>query len=200
MELLLGNLNDEKELRAFDVNEALLILSQALLALQYLHTQGYAHRDLKPENILVQSRSPLRVKIADFGISQDISALLTICGTPKYRAPELWALAASTSVSQGRRKKRLVDKGQMYTTAVDIWALGVILAQLVYNQPRLTPVEPSNWPRSIINAMKESQSEPLAVFLRTHMLVEDYASRLPAEQCLLELEQIPEGNLTQTTY
>ncbi|KAL9029909.1 MAG: hypothetical protein Q9196_001912 [Gyalolechia fulgens] len=91
--------------------------SHALDALRYLHPRGVAHRDLKPENILVESRSPLSVKLADFGLANDKPDLDTECGTQLYTAPEVYL-------------------GRIYTPLVDLWSLGVIIFEYVYGLPQ----------------------------------------------------------------
>ncbi len=187
MELLRGNLDDENRRGKISADEALLVLSQGLLALQYLHAQGYAHRDIKPANILVQSRRPMHIKLADFGVSQDVSALVTICGTSMYHAPELWAIAAS---SPDRRKRRLGGRSKTYTTAVDIWALGVVIVQLVYRRPSMASSDPQNWPKIIVKAVNDLETDPLVELLRAHMLAEDYSLRSSAADCLQRLSAI----------
>jgi serine/threonine protein kinase len=99
-----------------------------LVALHYLHSKGIVHRDLKPANILIDTFS-LGVnilKIGDFGISKvDIQQMKkTITSTmggqtsPAYIAPETIKNASPSS-------------------KVDMWALGIILYQLVasYEHP-----------------------------------------------------------------
>lgn len=98
MELLRGNLDNENRRGKISADEALLVLSQGLLALQYLHAHGYAYRDIKLANILVQSRRLIYIKLADFRVSQDASALVIIYGTSMYHALELWAIATSSPV------------------------------------------------------------------------------------------------------
>ena len=76
-----------------------------------------AHRDLKPENILIESRSPLSIKLANFGLANDKPDLKTVCGTQRYAAPEVYL-------------------GSNYTASVDMWSLGVIILQFIYGLPK----------------------------------------------------------------
>ncbi|KAJ5425069.1 hypothetical protein N7465_000139 [Penicillium sp. CMV-2018d] len=104
--------------------EAQRIMSQILEGLDLMHENGYAHRDLKPNNILLRSCPPNDwwVKIADFGISKRIEDGLgkstTMKGTFGYIAPELFGFT---------------PKGTPY--AVDIWAAGEIMFQILTKQP-----------------------------------------------------------------
>ena len=93
----------------------LKIFLQILSAIVYLHEKGIIYRDAKPQNCLLDK--DFNVVIADFGIS--CSGSLEIMdrtigkGTELYMAPEM--------------------EGDHYGCAVDIWAIGVTLYQLMYN-------------------------------------------------------------------
>ncbi|KAI3904877.1 hypothetical protein MKW92_037596 [Papaver armeniacum] len=93
---------------------------QILLALTLMHRPGgYIHRDLKPDNLLVTKGGEL-IKIADFGQARQIdskSPCEDYVTTRWYRAPEV--LLGSVS----------------YTSAVDMWAVGAIMAELYLFRP-----------------------------------------------------------------
>ena len=72
-----------------------LVLSNILITIQYLHSQGIIHRDLKPQNILIKSlREDFDIRIIDFGLSMkkpENPGNLVICGTPGFIAPEVFS-------------------------------------------------------------------------------------------------------------
>ncbi|KAL4383526.1 hypothetical protein GQ457_15G026280 [Hibiscus cannabinus] len=93
---------------------------QICRALNYLHhVVGVCHRDIKPQNILVNPHSH-EVKICDFG-----SAKKLVPGEPNisyicsryYRAPEL------------------IFGVTEYTTAIDMWSVGCVIAELLLGRP-----------------------------------------------------------------
>merc|ERR1711862_941226 len=80
-------------------------------AVHYLHLVGVMHRDLKPENILLDGRR--NAKIADFGWCARLGTFQNKeCGSPFYFAPEMVA-------------------GAGYDQRVDIWALGILLYEMI---------------------------------------------------------------------
>ena len=86
-------------------------IAQMAAALKYLHKKHVIHRDIKPENILVGIHGEL--KIADFGWSVHApnNRRNTMCGTLDYLPPEM--------IKPG-------SGDNYYTSAVDIWSLGVL--------------------------------------------------------------------------
>jgi len=108
---------DEQQLT---LQERLQLFLQVLSAVQYAHAHLIIHRDLKPSNILVTGEG--EVQLLDFGIAKLLTAgdaretELTLLGgralTPDYAAPEQIA-------------------GGPITTVADVYALGVILYELL---------------------------------------------------------------------
>jgi hypothetical protein len=101
-----------------DLRAAAHVLIQVARAVHHLHEKGIVHRDLKPLNILLTPEGqPL---VADFGLvrpmddDSDLSLTLVPLGTRQYMSPE-----------QTRGGKA------NYIPACDIWALGIILYELL---------------------------------------------------------------------
>uniref|UniRef100_A0A1A8GUY9 [tau protein] kinase n=1 Tax=Nothobranchius korthausae TaxID=1143690 RepID=A0A1A8GUY9_9TELE len=92
---------------------------QLFRSLAYIHSQGVCHRDIKPQNLLVDPETAV-LKLCDFG-----SAKQLVRGEPNvsyicsryYRAPEL--IFGATD----------------YTSNIDIWSAGCVLAELLLGQP-----------------------------------------------------------------
>eukprot|EP00754_Rhynchopus_humris_P006591 Rhum_TRINITY_DN13154_c0_g1::Rhum_TRINITY_DN13154_c0_g1_i1::g.57482::m.57482/K08817/CCRK; cell cycle related kinase len=103
-----------------DVVKSLLV--GLLKGLAHIHDNGLIHRDLKPSNLLLTAEGVL--KIGDFGLARSyergaaISSDMTHeVGTKWYRSPEL--LLGSRS----------------YTSGIDVWSTGCIMAELMQGAP-----------------------------------------------------------------
>ncbi|KAL8866503.1 MAG: hypothetical protein Q9174_006267, partial [Haloplaca sp. 1 TL-2023] len=94
------------------------ISRQLLEGLEFMHRKNYTHRDLKPANIFVVTPGPhWWVKIGDFGVSKRVKNDATTMHTSidtDFTAPEILGLVG--------------DEYDMscYTSAVDLWSLGLV--------------------------------------------------------------------------
>lgn len=76
----------------FSEDRARFYTAQMILALDYMHSNGYLHRDVKPDNVLLLSTG--YVKLTDMGVSkklEDINDCRSASGTHGYMAPEIYA-------------------------------------------------------------------------------------------------------------
>jgi len=133
--------------RRLPIRERLKLFRQVLTAVQYAHAHLVIHRDLKPANILVTEEG--QVQLLDFGIAKLLTegeakeTELTQLGgralTPDYAAPEQIA-------------------GASVTTAADVYALGVMLYEL------LTGERPYRLKRDTRGALEEAilRADPVA--------------------------------------
>ncbi|EFX02128.1 cyclic-AMP-dependent protein kinase catalytic [Grosmannia clavigera kw1407] len=135
-----------RKFRRFDEATARFYAAEIVLVLEYLHEQqdGVAYRDLKPENLLLDAAG--HVKLVDFGFAKRLGGgrlhqqkkqaaasgdvpmedaiatadpaieTYTLCGTPEYIAPE-------------------VIQNMGHTTAVDWWALGILVYEFLTGYP-----------------------------------------------------------------
>ncbi|KAF6161391.1 hypothetical protein GIB67_009270 [Kingdonia uniflora] len=103
----------------YSQSEVKCLMLQLLEGVKYLHDNWVLHRDLKTSNILLNNRGEL--KICDFGLSRQYGSPLKpythLVVTLWYRAPELLLGA------------------KLYSTAIDMWSLGCIMAELLAKSP-----------------------------------------------------------------
>jgi len=95
---------------------------QASRALAHLHASNVVHRDIKPQNLLVDATRGHLLKLCDFGSAARLvpghpTTLVAYICSRYYRAPEL--IFGSTD----------------YNSAVDLWSIGCVLAEMLRGRP-----------------------------------------------------------------
>ncbi|KAK3365197.1 kinase-like domain-containing protein [Lasiosphaeria ovina] len=132
-----------RKFRRFDEDMARFYAAEIVLVLEYLHEQqgGIAYRDMKPENLLLDAEG--HIKLVDFGFAKRLGnnknehpvETYTLCGTPEYLAPEV-----------------IHNKG--HTTAVDWWALGILIYEFLTGYPPF-------WHQNPIEIYKQIVEKPV---------------------------------------
>ncbi|KAM3874770.1 mitogen-activated protein kinase kinase kinase kinase 5 [Diretmus argenteus] len=180
------------------------ICREMLQGLDYLHGQKKIHRDIKGANILLNDQG--EVKLADFGISAQITATLarrmSFIGTPYWMAPEV----AAVEIKGG------------YNELCDIWSVGITAIELAELQPPLFDVHPlrvlflmsksgyqppklkdkSKWSTLFYNFVKamlvrNPKKRPSASKMLSHMFVTQHSLRHELTLDLLEKLRHPEN-------
>lgn len=146
-----------------------LFMFQLLRGVHFLHSARVFHRDLNPNNILVNSDCQLR--ICDFGLaraafqrSEDHVFWTDYVQTRWYRAPEL-ILAHSTQ----------------YSTAIDMWSVGCIFAEMLGRGKPLFPGENARQQFGLILNVTGKPSPAVIARLGDRRLAE-YMDSLPNYQ------------------
>lgn len=116
-----------KSTESFSDAEVRSIFHQVLVGVQFMHSKNFIHRDIKPENILLKRSNPEPiVKLADLGLAKHIGTLndrpkTTYVATRWYRSPEILLRIRS------------------YGKPSDVWAIGVVMAEVVAKGAPLFP-------------------------------------------------------------
>ena len=157
-----------KNVEVFSEDRARFYAAEILLALEFLHNKHIVYRDLKPENVLLDAEG--HIKLTDFGLAKDLEEThgiaTTFCGTDEYIAPEV-----------------ILNNG--YNEAVDIWALGVLIYEMLFGN---APWEDNNRKKlfeKILNAplnLSNPNVSANAKDLLTRMLNRDISIRLISTQ------------------
>nr|AML76685.1 putative LOV domain-containing protein [Tellima breviflora] len=179
--------------------------AEVVVALEYLHCQGIIYRDLKPENVLLQSDG--HVALTDFDLScltsckpqllipstndkkkqhkgqqnpifmaEPMRASNSFVGTEEYIAPEIIA-------------------GAGHTSAVDWWALGILLYEMLYGY---TPFRGKTRQKTFANILHKDLKFPGSIVVSLHakqlmyrLLHRDPRNRLGTREGANEVKQHP---------
>lgn len=179
--------------------------AEVLIALEYLHCQGIIYRDLKPENVLLQNNG--HVSLTDFDLS-----CLTSC-KPQILIPELNGKrkhhknqqnpifmaepmrASNSFVGTEEYIAPEIITGAGHTSAVDWWALGILLYEMFYGY---TPFRGKTRQKTFANVLHKDLKFPgsIQVSLAAKQLIyrllhRDPKNRLGSKEGANEIKRHP---------
>ncbi len=165
------------------VDERLVLFERVCEAVTYAHRRLVVHRDLKPSNILVTAEG--EVKLLDFGIARLLEEQAD-ADVPRTR-PEWRILTPEYAAPEQLR-------GEPATTATDVYALGVVLYELLGGtRPGPEPKPPSTTVTPEVGAARSTTADRLRRRLRGDLdtlalaaLHADPARRYASAEALLD--------------
>lgn len=146
----------------FSAKRAKFYACEVLLGLKHFHDHGIVYRDLKLDNILLTAQG--HIKIADYGLCKENmwhrNTTGTFCGTPEFMAPE-------------------IISGKPYDRAVDWWAFGVLLFQMLLCQSPFKGDDEDE----IFNAIEHDDVKyPISMPRQTVLVLQAFLTKDPTER------------------
>nr|AML78015.1 putative LOV domain-containing protein [Hypecoum procumbens] len=196
---------DMQPLKVLKEDAVRFYAAQVVIALEYLHCQGIIYRDLKPENVLLQRNG--HVALTDFDLSCLTSCkpqLLIQTGNDKKRQqkrqlPPIFMAepmrASNSFVGTEEYIAPEIITGAGHTSAVDWWALGVLLYEMLFGY---TPFRGKTRQITFTNILHKDLKFPgsISVSLPVKQLIyrllhRDPRNRLGAREGANEIKQHP---------
>src|SRR5579871_4127378 len=176
MELAESSLKSRLKSELLSVEEAQELVEHVGAGLGFLH-KSFVHRDIKPDNIL---RVQGVWKLSDFGLIRKVN-------------PEISAYTAQPAGSLSYMPPESFDG--RYTSAFDIWSLGVLLAEALTGIRPFTGATEAALIGAIMAAQPKLAWKELRPFDRMveGCLTRDYKARWSSDQVLTELKRIRGG-------
>ena len=152
-----------------DIKARVRLVQQVIEAVQYAHANLVVHRDIKPSNVIVDASG--QAKLLDFGIAKLLEDVDT--GVAETELTRIGGRALTLSYAAPEQ-----ITGEAVSTATDVWALGVLLYEL------LTGTRPFQGDRRQLEQAILSRDAPRAAGVPADLatIVAKAMKRVPAER------------------
>ncbi|XP_028944290.1 phototropin-1 [Malus domestica] len=196
---------DRQPTKVLKEDSARFYVAEVVVALEYLHCQGIIYRDLKPENVLLQSNG--HVSLTDFDLSCLTSCkpqllLPSIKEKKKQRKSQQNMIfmaepmrASNSFVGTEEYIAPEIITGAGHTSAVDWWALGILLYEMLYGY---TPFRGKTRQRTFANILHKDLKFPGSISaslqakqLMYRLLHRDPKNRLGSQEGADEIKRHP---------
>uniref|UniRef100_A0A453BRU0 non-specific serine/threonine protein kinase n=1 Tax=Aegilops tauschii subsp. strangulata TaxID=200361 RepID=A0A453BRU0_AEGTS len=164
---------DKQPLKIFREDSARFYAAEVVIGLEYLHCLGIIYRDLKPENILLQADG--HVVLTDFDLSFLTSSKPHVIKhstslkrrrSQEFMPPSFVSDPSTPSNSFVGTEEYIAPEvitGAGHTSAIDWWALGILLYEMLYGR---TPFRGKNRKKTFYNILHKDLTFPSSIPVR----------------------------------
>nr|AML78326.1 putative LOV domain-containing protein [Eleusine coracana] len=181
---------DRQPMKIFREESARFYAAEVVIGLEYLHCLGVIYRDLKPENILLQEDG--HIVLTDFDLSFLTPSKPHVIKhstsrrrkSKEYLPPTFASEPATPSNSFVGTEEYIAPEvitGASHTSAIDWWALGILLYEMLYGR---TPFRGKNRKRTFYNILHKELTFPssIPVSLAAKQLIHGLLQRDPTSR------------------
>ncbi|CAN6275444.1 unnamed protein product [Urochloa humidicola] len=181
---------DRQPMKLFREESARFYAAEVVIGLEYLHCLGIIYRDLKPENILLQEDG--HIVLTDFDLSFLTSSKPHVIKhstsrrrrSKEFLPPSFVSDPATPSNSFVGTEEYIAPEvitGAPHTSAIDWWALGILLYEMLYGR---TPFRGKNRKKTFHNILHKDLTFPssIPVSLAAKQLIHGLLQRDPASR------------------
>nr|AML77838.1 putative LOV domain-containing protein [Pistia stratiotes] len=162
---------DRQPLKVLKEDAVRFYSAEVVVALEYLHCQGIIYRDLKPENVLIQSDGHITLTDFDLSCLTSCKPQLLLPSTLEKKRPHTRKHTTPIFVAEPMRASNSfvgteeyiapeIITGAGHTSAVDWWALGILLYEMLYG---FTPFRGKTRQKTFANVLHKDLKFPSGV-------------------------------------